>query len=182
MHKIIWFGVDITRVFLRREITRNISCREKFFNTKIRSQVFKANPTYFCHCLLLYFRLNKTGMKFSPNRRKFTDKIASRVLLFTYITNFKKQNGTKLLPWKIWMIFTLTKTSNYKKMYIFLLKQSFSYNLKQERRIPMCAGNWFIFSYQFINKRSKFHRTGGICATQIRNIISSNIKNWNLKD
>ena len=55
------FGVDITRVFLYREITRNISCREKFFNAKIRSQVFKTNPTYFWHCLLLYFMLNKSG-------------------------------------------------------------------------------------------------------------------------
>ena len=32
---------------------------------------------------------NETGKKFSPNRLKCTDKIASGVLLFTYITNFK---------------------------------------------------------------------------------------------
>ena len=30
--KLSGFGVDITKVFLHREITRNLSCREKFFN------------------------------------------------------------------------------------------------------------------------------------------------------
>ena len=55
------FGVDITRRFLHWEITRNISCREKFFNPKIRSQVFRTNSIYFFHYLPFYFRLNKTG-------------------------------------------------------------------------------------------------------------------------
>ena len=57
--KLAGFGVDITRVFWHREISRNILCREKFFNPKVRSQVFRTNPTYFFH----YFRLNKTGNK-----------------------------------------------------------------------------------------------------------------------
>ena len=89
LNNFIWFGVDITRVFLNREITRNISHREKFLNTKIYSQVFKTNPTYFCHCQLLYFRLNKTGNEIFSEQREFTDKIASAMLLFTYKTNFK---------------------------------------------------------------------------------------------
>ena len=59
--KLSGFGVDITRLFLNREITRNISCGEKFFNSKIRLQVFKTNPTDFFHYLPIYFRLNKTG-------------------------------------------------------------------------------------------------------------------------
>ena len=59
--KLSGFCVDITRFFLHWEITRNISCREKFFNPKIRSQVFRANPIFFFHYLLFYFRLNETG-------------------------------------------------------------------------------------------------------------------------
>ena len=60
--KLSGFGVDITRLFQHREITRNILCREKFFHPKIRSQVFSVNPTYFFHYLWFhYFRLNKTG-------------------------------------------------------------------------------------------------------------------------
>ena len=84
--KLSGFGDDKARVFLHRQITRNILCREEFFNTKIRSQVFKTNPSYFFHYLPLYFRLNKTGNEVFPKRQKFTDKIASGVLLFIYIT------------------------------------------------------------------------------------------------
>ena len=51
--KLSGFGVDITRVFLHRKITRNISCREKFFITKISAQVFKTNLTYVVSYLLL---------------------------------------------------------------------------------------------------------------------------------
>ena len=58
--KLSGFGVVITRVFLHRKITRNISCREKFVNTKIISENFRTNPTNFFRYLLLYFRLNKT--------------------------------------------------------------------------------------------------------------------------
>ena len=89
IHKIIWFGVDITRVFPHREITRNISRRKNFFNTKIYSRALKTNPTYFYHCLLLYFRLNKTGNEIFSEQTEFADKIASG---FTHITNFKMQN------------------------------------------------------------------------------------------
>ena len=49
--KLSGFGVDITKHFLHREITRNISCQEKFFNTKIFLQVFRNNLTYFFHYL-----------------------------------------------------------------------------------------------------------------------------------
>ena len=41
--KLSGFGVDITKLFLHREIPRNISCREIFFNPKILSQVFRTN-------------------------------------------------------------------------------------------------------------------------------------------
>ena len=57
------FGVDVTRLFLYREITRNISCREKLFNQKICAQLFRTNSICFLHYLLFYFRLNKTGKK-----------------------------------------------------------------------------------------------------------------------
>ena len=41
------FGADISQLFLHREIMRNSSYREKFFNPKILSQVFRRNLTYF---------------------------------------------------------------------------------------------------------------------------------------
>ena len=50
-----------TSLVIYLEITRNISCREKFFNPKICWQVFRINPIYFFHYLPFYFRLNKTG-------------------------------------------------------------------------------------------------------------------------
>ena len=59
--KLPGFGVDITRPFWHRDITRNILCRKNFFNAKIRSQVFRNNPTYLLDYLLFYFKLNKTG-------------------------------------------------------------------------------------------------------------------------
>ena len=55
------FRVDITKPFLHRELKRNRSCREMFFNPKIYSQVFRTNPIYFFHYLPFYFRLNKNG-------------------------------------------------------------------------------------------------------------------------
>ena len=57
--KMSGFAVGITRLFLQWEITRNVSCREKFFNPKIRSQVLRTNPIYFFHYLSFHFRLNK---------------------------------------------------------------------------------------------------------------------------
>ena len=65
--KLSGFGVDITRLFLHREIiARNILCREKFFYPKIRSQIFRTNPICFFHYLPFYFRLNKTGNEVFP--------------------------------------------------------------------------------------------------------------------
>ena len=49
--KLFNFGVDITKLFLHQAMMRNISCREKFFNPKILSQVFKTNLTHFFHDL-----------------------------------------------------------------------------------------------------------------------------------
>ena len=46
---------------------------------------------------------------------------------------------------------------------------------------PVFAGNWFIFSYRFINKHSKYNSKGDISATQLRTIKPTNIKNWNKK-
>ena len=60
--KLSSFGVDITKIFLHREITRNISCQEKVFNPKILSQVFRTNLTYFFGLSQrFYYGLNKTG-------------------------------------------------------------------------------------------------------------------------
>ena len=36
-------GVDVTKLFVHREITGNILCREKFFSPKICSPVFSTN-------------------------------------------------------------------------------------------------------------------------------------------
>ena len=49
--KLSRFGVDITKLFIHWKITRNISCREKFFNQKILFQVFRTNFKCFFHYL-----------------------------------------------------------------------------------------------------------------------------------
>ena len=43
--KLSGFGVEITKLFLHREITRNISCQETFFNPKFPSQTFRTYST-----------------------------------------------------------------------------------------------------------------------------------------
>ena len=50
-NKFFGFGVDITKLFLHWGITRNISCRGKFFNLKNLSQVFRTFLRYFFHYL-----------------------------------------------------------------------------------------------------------------------------------
>ena len=120
------FDFDITRFFLQREITRNVSCRGKFFNPKMCSQVFRTNPIYFFHYLPFYFRLNKTGKILDRNRQKsvseqteiYRQNSFGDITLHIY-NILKMQNWTKLLPWKL--------KGNYK---IFLLKQPFSCNLR----------------------------------------------------
>ena len=49
--KLSGFSVNITKFLLHREITRNISGREKFFNPIILSQIFRTNLRYFFHFL-----------------------------------------------------------------------------------------------------------------------------------
>ena len=43
--------VDITKLFLHRKITRNISCQENIFNTKTLAEVVRTNLTHFFHYL-----------------------------------------------------------------------------------------------------------------------------------
>ena len=82
------FGVDITRLFLHRRKTRNISCRGNAFNPKICLQVFRTNP--YTSSIIYRFMLGiKLVMNISPNGPKFTDKIASGVLVYIYITYLK---------------------------------------------------------------------------------------------
>lgn len=66
--KLSGFGVDITKLFLHREVTRNILRRERFFNPKTLSQVFRTNFTYTYNVtgplsLPGFFGLSKTGNK-----------------------------------------------------------------------------------------------------------------------
>ena len=58
--KLSGFVVDVNKLFLHREMTRNISCRKKFFNPKILSQVFRTNLTYLFHYLCRLFRAKET--------------------------------------------------------------------------------------------------------------------------
>ena len=50
--------------------------------------------------------------------------------------------------------------------------------LRYAFKTPVFTRNWFIFFYRFINESSKFYWMGGLRATQLWNIIPSNIKNW----
>ena len=68
------FSVDISKLFLHREITRK-------FDPKILSQVFQDQLQLLLPLSLpLNFWLNKTGSEVSPNRPKFTDIIASEAI------------------------------------------------------------------------------------------------------
>ena len=113
--KLCGFGVQITRLFLYPEITRNISCREKFFNPQIHSQDFRTNPTYFFQYLPFYFRLN---------RPKFTNKIASRVLFYTYITYLKWKTARKWF-FENFGWYSFEKMDNYKKYTYFCSNNHF---------------------------------------------------------
>ena len=59
--KLSSFGVDKTKRFLHCEVTRNISCREKFFNPKVLCQ--DQSNILWPLSLPFYFGLNKTGNK-----------------------------------------------------------------------------------------------------------------------
>ena len=43
--KLSGFGLEITKLFLHREITRNISCRETSFDPKFVSEAFRTYST-----------------------------------------------------------------------------------------------------------------------------------------
>ena len=53
--KLSGFGVDITKLFLHWEITRNISCREKFSTQKFLRRFLGTNLTHFQHYLCHFF-------------------------------------------------------------------------------------------------------------------------------
>ena len=164
--KLSGFGVDITRIFLHRKITRNISCPRKVLQLRKFFRSFLGTISYTSPIIHTFIAgYIKLVTSFSPNRPKFTDKKTLGVSLYIY-NILKMRNWTKLLPWKLWWYLGKTKTDYYKKIY-------------------SCSNNLFLVSLSKILKPlylleigDKFHLTGDVSPTQICTIIPSNIKIW----
>ena len=168
LHRIICFRC------LHREITRNILSREKFFNSKIRSQVSTADATHLFHYLPAYFSLNKIGNEVFSKWTEIHDKIALKVLLLTYITNLKCKTEWNWLQENFrWYSSKLKQI--IRKKYVFAQTLFFLQFNVRTCNPRIC---WkMIFSYRFINKQSKFHWMGDISATVQLTIVSSNFIN-----